>query len=325
MAPRSDASASPGTSFEARARALEEKLSATAKASGGNVSVTVIHLPSGARASVNGDKRMPMMSVFKLPLALVALDDVDAGRRHLSDAIAISEAEIRPNVSPIAEAWAKGEKSPTLERILLTVIQDSDNTSGDKLVTLLGGGAAITARLRAMGLTGIDVVEQEIEIAGRLQCPGVASPPAGWSPSAIHSCADPGAPAKLAAARHEMETSPNAATTDALAAMLVKLARGEILSPMSRAWITATLDGTHTGAGRLKAGLPPQTRFGHKTGTGDTIEGLNVATNDIGIVNLIGGGQLAIAVLTSGLPGDDAARDRVIADIGREAYDAFSH
>jgi beta-lactamase class A len=307
-----------------RAQALEKRLAALAGASGGTVAVTVLHLPSGERASVNGGKRLPMMSVFKLPLALVTLAAVDEGRRTMSEPVPLSPEEIRPTISPVAEAWAKGEKAPPLETILRTAIQDSDNTSGDKLVTLNGGGPAITARLRAMGIEGVDVAEQEVEIHGRIGCAGTTAPRGGWIPAALGACKDPGAEAQLAAARREVDASPNGATSDALVAMLARLDRGEVLSTRSRTWLTATLEGARTGTGRIKGRLPAGTRVGHKTGTGETIEGLNVATNDVGIVYLPDGSRLALAVLTSGVRGTDAARDAVIAGIAREVYDAFA-
>src|SRR5262245_43102865 len=74
----SAATAPRGEPSDPRADALASELRAIAAASDGTVAATVVHLPSGARASVNGRARLPMMSVFKLPLALVMLRDIDA-------------------------------------------------------------------------------------------------------------------------------------------------------------------------------------------------------------------------------------------------------
>jgi beta-lactamase class A len=307
-----------------RAAALEPRLAALARATGGTVAATVVHVPSGARASVNGGVRLPMMSVFKLPLAIVTLAAVDEGRRAMSERVPIAEGELRTWVSPVADGWAKGEKAPTLETILRTAVADSDNTSGDELVTSNGGGPAVTARLRALGLDGVDVGEQEIEIAARVVCAGTAPPPGGWTDLAIRKCPDPSPDAKLAAARREAASTPNAASADALAALLARLDGGEVLTASSRAWLGAVLDATQTGPGRLRAGLPPGTRLGHKTGTGETVQGFNVATNDVGLAHLPDGSRLAIAVLTSGVPGTDDDRAAVIADVARAAWEAFA-
>lgn len=314
--------AAPGPAArDRRAEALEVELRAIANTDG-TVAATVIHLGSGARASVHGDARLPMMSVFKLPLALLMLREIDAGHRRLDEPVPLAERELRPGVSPVAEAWARGDKAPTLEVVLRTALIDSDNTSGDKLVTMLGGGAAITASLSALGITGVAIAEQEIEISGRIECPGVRAPHAGWTPAEIARCH--AAPAAVAAAvQHEIAAAPNAASTDGLAALLVAIDGGRLLSPRSQQWLVEALAATRLGSARLRAGLPAQTRLAHRTGTGETRGGINVATNDIGLVWLSDGSRLAIAVLTAGRRGDDAKREATIAAIARAAYAAF--
>lgn len=309
--------------MDQRAAALASELRAIAAVGEGTVAATVIHLPSGARASVHGDQRLPMMSVFKLPLALNMLRDIDAGRRRFEDVIPISEAELRPGVSPVEKAWRRGEKSPTLETLLRTVLVDSDNTSGDKLVTLAGGGPAHTASLAALGLHDIAIAEQEIDIQARLDCPGVAAPAAGWTPAAIERChASPEAVKR--AMQHEIAAAPNAASTDGLAALLVAIDSGRLLAPRTQAWLMDALVATQIGAGRLRAGLPPGTRLAHRTGTGGSRDGVNLATNDIGLVALPDGSRLVIAVLTAGRRDEDAAREGPIAAIARAAYAAFT-
>lgn len=307
-----------------RAARLQATLTELARGDDGTIAVTVMHLPSGAVASVNGDKRLPMMSVFKLPLAIVTLADVDAGTRKMDDRIPITSDEIRSFVSPVADAWKMGEKAPTLETILRTVIQDSDNTSGDKLVTMNGGGPAITARLRAMGIDGVDVAEEEIDIDARIECAGTPRPKQGWSEDAMAHCSKAGPPARAAAAKAETDASGNGATTNALVAMLAKLDRGDVLSPATRGWLMTTLQGTRTGPGRLRAGLPSGVSLAHKTGSGPTIEGMAIATNDIGIISLPDGTRLAIAVLTAGRHADATAREATIANAARAAWRAFA-
>lgn len=305
---------------EPRAAHLQSRLTALAQESDGTFAVTVVHLPSGATASVNGDKRLPMMSVFKLPLAVVTLAAIDDGLRTMADPVPLTRDEIRSNVSPVAEEWNRGQTAPSLETLLRTVIQDSDNTSGDKLVTMNGGGPAITARLRKLGIDQVDIAEEEIDITARLTCAGAPRPASGWTEKALSVCAK--APT-LAAARADIAAAPNGATTDALVAMLARIDRGAILSAQSRAWLVATLQGTKTGPGRIKGALPPGTRVAHKTGTGDTVDGLTMARNDIGIIQLPDGSRLCIAILTAGTRAPAAAVEAAMAKAARLAWDAF--
>ena len=61
--------------------ALRDSLAQTATSAGpgATVAVTVLDLSTGVRSSMHGDLRLPMMSVFKLPLTVAALDAVDKG------------------------------------------------------------------------------------------------------------------------------------------------------------------------------------------------------------------------------------------------------
>lgn len=300
---------------------LQLRLAQAATESDGTVAISVLHLRTNERVSIHGNVRLPMMSVFKLPLAVVTLAEVDAGHWKMTTPIPIAPHEIVPDVSPVAEAWTKGEKSPKLETLLRQMIQQSDNTAGDKLVSLNGGGPKITARLRKMGLKGIDVAEQEINIIGRIHCAGGHG--SGWTAAKVGDCQEASPVAQETAAKHEIAAPPNGATTDAIVDMLAALDRGTILSEASRKWLLSTLAGTATGPKRLKGLLPDGTPVAHKTGTGDTFLGLNVATNDVGIVTLPNGDRFAIAVFIAGAHADPTLVEALIAKIARVTWDAF--
>ncbi len=73
---------------------------------------------------------------------------------------------------------------------------------------------------------------------------------------------------------------------------------------------------------RIQADLPKGAVVAHKAGTSDVDNGLAHATNDIGLILLPDGRQLAIAIFVTDSTADDTTRDRVIAKIARAAYDA---
>ncbi len=319
--PSEPSSEPPASAAPSRDAALERALASIAAESDGTVAVSVLHLGNGTRASLHGDVRLPMMSVFKLPLAIVALSMIDEGKLRLDQDVPISESELRP-VSPIAEAWHTGTHSVTIETLLVRTIQDSDNTAGDKLVALEGGGQAITARLRRLGIMNVDIGEQEIEMFARITCPGAARPASGWTMPAIQACPAPTKAMHLAAAQHELERAPNSATTDGLVDMLAALDGPAI--PGHRDWLRDTLAGTRTGPTRLKGLLPEGTRVEHKTGTGDDVDGLNLATNDVGVITLPDASRVAIAVLIAGSRQDKASRERLIARLAKTVWDRFA-
>ena len=59
----------------------------------------------------------------------------------------------------------------------------------------------------------------------------------------------------------------------------------------------------------------------HRTGTGDTIGDLCIATNDVGVLTKPNGDRIAIAVFVAGSRGDERAREAVIASLARAAFD----
>jgi beta-lactamase class A len=301
---------------------LEAQLGSIAADAQGAVSVTVLNLRTGERASLKGQTPRPMMSVFKLPIAVAALTDVDQGLLRLDQAVPISASELRQG-GPIAEAWKRGETAPSVESMLTHMLQESDNTAGDKLVSLLGGGASITARLRKLGLDGITIVGPEIAREAALVCVDAPAPDGGWTMDELAACTTPDAAALGAAVRREVESPPDNATTDAIVELLARLDQATILNGDSRKWLLSKLASTRTGAGRLRGGLPPDTRVAHKTGTGQTVQGVTIAMGDVGIVTPPNGDPFAIAVLMAGSRASVETQEAVIAHMARASWDTF--
>jgi len=302
---------------------LHDRLASTAVTPDGQgrVAVSVLDLSTRTRASIHGEAWMPMMSVFKLPLAVLALDQVDRGQLRLDQRVPIAEADLAPDM-PVATAWKNGEHAPTIAELLVWMIQDSDNTAADQMLALLGGGTAATARLHALGVTGIQIVEPEVSIGARLECAGVAAPAGGWTYAAVLSCPDVPEVQQAAASKHEVEASNNVATADGLVDLLARLGEGALLTETSRRWLLQTMEGTHNGARRLKGLLPPGTPVAHRPGTAYTSD-VSVAINDVGIVTMPDGRRFAIAVMESGSRASFEAQEDTIARLARSAWDAL--
>ena len=80
-------------------------------------------------------------------------------------------------------------------------------------------------------------------------------------------------------------------TPDDMAALLVRLQRGDLLPWPYGEQLIDRMSHAKTGPRRLKARLPPDTIVAHKTGTTD------VVINDVGIITLPeGGGHMVLAV-----------------------------
>ena len=81
------------------------------------------------------------------------------------------------------------------------------------------------------------------------------------------------------------------------------------------------------GQKRIKGELPStgeRALVAHKTGTGGVRDGINGATNDIGLVYMPNGRRFAIAVFVSDSPAGEKTREAVIAKISKAVWDKWS-
>src|SRR5262249_36754558 len=93
--------------FDTGVAQLEKELRRQAKASGGEMGVTAIHLESGRRASLNGSARFPMASAYKIPIAIQLLTLVDEGKEQLDRLVKLQAKDIHPEGGPLTEQFNK--------------------------------------------------------------------------------------------------------------------------------------------------------------------------------------------------------------------------
>jgi beta-lactamase class A len=307
--------------------ALEQRFRAIAASAGGTVGVSVLHLETGKGASLHGHERFPMASVFKLPVAIALLERVDRGALRLDQGVALGPADIRPGGSgrTIADRAPTGGISLTIGELLEAMLVQSDNTAADALLPLAGGGAVVTAQLDAVGLSDIRIDRSEAELW--FDSYGATPPPrTQWTPAGIRGAIAAVPETERGAARDRFLADPrDTATPDALVQLLRQLSEGRRLSRESRDRILDLMTRTQSGEKRLRAVLPAGTKVAHRTGSGADVAGVNVVTNDVGIVTLPGErGHLAIAVMIKGSDRSIEAREGAIAKIARAAFDSWS-
>jgi beta-lactamase class A len=304
---------------EREAARVERAIARLAEGSGGTVGVTAIHVETGERVAFNGGARFPMASTFKFPLALRVLHMVDRGELRLDQPVALAPRDYRLGYSPIADLANGSPMTMTLGRLLEMTLVDSDNTAADAIMRLAGGPAAVTARLRELGVSDIDVNRYEAQ----LYTDGVGirdvPPESEWTLERLSALGEAVPPEERAAAEARYAVDPrDTATPDAMAALLVRAFRGEPLSPESTVLLLRLMTESTTGAARLKGLLPAGTAVAHKSGTQAG------TTNDVGIITLPeGAGHIAIAIYVKASTKPVADRERVIAEIARSVYDYF--
>ncbi|WP_186419747.1 class A beta-lactamase [Bosea sp. CS1GBMeth4] len=291
----------------------------------GRLGVGLLDLKDRSRWSYRGAEPFPLQSVFKLPLAIGVLQAVEAGKLQLDQAITVTRNDLSLYHSPLARAFKGARNDYTLRDLLTRSTIASDNTAADLLLRLIGGPQALTALLKEGGVAGISVDRYE-----RVFQPEILGLPGyGWD-RAIDTAQFYAAIQAIPAAERRRRLAAtltdrrDAATPDASIAFLEGLARGTWLrEPAHNALVERLAAESKTGPNRIRAGLPAGARFAHKTGLGPSADGLNHATNDIGIVTLPDGRRFAIAVYLAGARVGETEREAAHAAAARLAVESL--
>jgi beta-lactamase class A len=278
--------------------------------------VAVLNIDGGESWSLMGDRTFPMQSVFKAPLAAAVLAAVDRRELSLDEPITIGEEDLSPPWSPIAAAWP-AIRTYTVRDLLVRAVEVSDNTAADVLMRRIGGPGMVQAWLIEHGIKDMHIDRYEREL--QVEVWGMPSFRPEWRTEAAFNAAKAAVPpaARRAAMVSYLTDPRDTATTTAALDFLRRLETGELLSPASTKLLLAMMTETKTGQTRIKAGLPPDIAFAHKTGTGGTDQGVNVATNDIGVITLKNGHRYAVAAFLAGSTLPEKERDAHFAAVGR--------
>ncbi len=234
----------------------------------------------------------PMQSVYKFPLALAVLHQVDQGKLSLEQKIQVTQTDLHPNTwSPMREKYPNGNVTLPLSEILRYTVSESDNNGCDILFRLVGGTEKVYDYIQGLGVKDIAIRATEEEMHQ------------SWDVQFTNRC-----------------------TPFAMAQLLQAFQQKKILSPQSQGFLWKLMVETPTGPDRIKGQLPASTVVAHKTGTSDTnTQGITAAFNDAGILTLPNGKHVVVVVFVSNSKEDAKTNANIIADIARAAWDYFNN
>jgi beta-lactamase class A len=268
---------------------LERQFAEIAKEADGKVGVAAFVIETGENASYNGDERFAMQSVYKLPISMAVMKQVDAGKYKPDHEVEIKKEDfVSPGqASLLRDNFPNGTKIPLWHTIEYAIAQ-SDGTASDVLLRLAGGPAEVQKYLTEIGVTDMAVKNTEKEFG------------------------------KDVKVQYENFATPNAAID-----LLLELKTGTSLERERGKLIMDFMNESAPGQNRLRGMLPDTAYVAHKTGTSGTRDGVTAATNDIGLIVLPNGRYMAIAVFVGDSRADQARREAVIAKIAKAAWDKW--
>jgi beta-lactamase class A len=262
----------------------------------GQVGIAIARDDGSWMISHRGDELFPQQSVSKTWVTMALLDAVDKGQVRLDEPVTVRDQDLTVFSRSMEQKVGEEGYATTYDELVRLALIHSDNTANDVNLKRAGGPSAVRAMIAEKGLGSIRFGPGE----GPLQA-GTAG--LVWQSEYRKDRAFQIARARLPLATREkaiwryIADPPDGASPVAIARALLRLNRGELLSPASTRYMLTRMSESETGPKRLRAGLPYGWGFLHKTGTGQDLFGLTAGYNDAALVTAPDGTTYAIVVL----------------------------
>ena len=270
---------------------LKKKILQITKDKNATVAVSVLDFGNDKTVHINGNKKLPMLSVFKFHIGLAVLNEVDQGKLNLDQKILIKKSDLLENTwSPIRERFPEGDIEMPLGLLIKYTVAESDNNGCDILLRLIGGTETVQKFINSKGIRNFTIKVNEEQMHQGFEFMYL-----------------------------------NTTTANSANQLLKNFRDKKIVSKTSTDFLMTTMLETSTGKNKIVAQLPESVPVAHKTGSsGKNEKGLTIAENDIGIVTLPGGKSYALSIFVSDSMESAETNTKMIADISKIVFDYFS-
>jgi beta-lactamase class A len=265
---------------------LRKKLRQIVSGFDGAIGIAVTAIESGDTLTTNNAVRYPMQSVYKFPLAIAVLAQVDRHILAYDQKVHITKEDLKPGTwSPMRDSFPDGGVDLTVSELLYYSVSMSDNNACDVLFRLAGGTAAVNEYIHSLGYAGIAIAATEYEMSQ------------AWEVQFTNWC-------------HPLQ----------MAVMLTDFQQQRFLSEQSNALLMKIMTESASGPKRIKGELNG-VAVAHKTGSSGTNEAhLRAAVNDAGIITMPNGDHVALVVFVSETRQSMQECEKAIAAIARAVY-----
>ncbi len=301
------------------AERLEAEIARIAAGTKGEVGVAMRRIGSDTTIGYNLRQRFPMASTFKIAVAGATLAMAERNEITLQEMVMVDPLLVVP--SDGIDKMARHHPGVMLSvlNLINLALTVSDNTATDVLLSKIGGVDTVNDWLKSIGIKGQRVDSNVAHLLYRAYGvkPGEGSYRQNIQDAARERRAT-GRKIDVLSVRRRFAADPRDSSTPlAMVDLLEKIQTGAALGAEATHILLDIMDKATSGKNRLAGRLPENTPVAHKTGT------LAGMANDAGLVELPDGSKFAIAVFIKLDEGSLAARERIIANISRAAYDYY--
>lgn len=131
----------------------------------GRVGAAAAVIEGNSVLAFHSQEHFPMQSVYKLPIGMAVLAQVDSGRLHLDQKVHVDQSEYisKGQKSPLRDANPNGADVAVSELLRLAVLE-SDGTASDVLLRLIGGPSAAMKFPLTIGVKDITIRDTEMRL-----------------------------------------------------------------------------------------------------------------------------------------------------------------
>lgn len=271
----------PANFSDGRLGPLRSTIDSIISAHEGKVGVGLI---AGRDTLAIGDSlRLPLMSVFKLHIAIAVLD------KGLSpdSVVEMAASDLHPDTwSPLRDSTGIRDISIPVGRLLYYSVCRSDNNACDKLIELAGGIDKVDSCARRL-------TDKPFEL-------GVTE----HSMFMDHSL-----------------TYRNWSSPLALCEIMEAVYSGRALRPAETQYLTGLLSDSSTGREKIAGGVPEEAFLGHKSGLSfRTPEGIRMTSADVAAIRLRDGRTAYLSIVVKDTPETDEETARLFKEIAKAVY-----
>lgn len=240
--------------------------------------------------TVNNSRKYPLMSVFKLHVAVTALRKMDAEGIPLDSTVLIRSEQLHENTySPLRDRYPGQDIRISYRDIVGYTVSHSDNNTCDLLIGFSGGIDKVDSCIKSLGITDLNLTETEADMHEDIRNGYL-----NWS------------------------------TPMSVVRLFEKIYSGEILSTEHSAFLERILLECSSGQDKLKAGLPGDVPVAHKTGHSDRLpDGTMIGDADAGAIYMPDGRKCYVSVLIMDSKETDEVNAGVMAEIAGIVYRYF--
>lgn len=250
--------------------------------------ITGVAVLSSDSLLVAGDSsQLPLMSVFKMHIAIAVLDKGIA----IDSVVSLGPSDVRENTySPMRDEKRTRSFDITVDSLMYYSVCRSDNNACDFLIDLAGGIGEVDRCIRRLGINDFALAETENSMHEDL-----------------------------------VRCYNNRSTPEALCRVIEAVFSGRALSPESTQYLAALLGKSSTGLDKIASGIAPEAFLGHKSGMSDrNADGIRMATGDVAAFTRPDGSTAYIAILVKDSPETDGQSSALFKELSAAVLDAYN-